>query len=198
MKAKHVRSKFPAFAEQFDGSATECCLTFYYKKVRIRDDYGNEDVVYEFIDDEARDEVAELMGANAIENLRLAVPFREAPMKMKHIRRKFPAFAAQFDGPTTEANLALYYKKARTRDNYGNEDVIYEFIDDKAEDKVAELMGVKVGETELLDEDSTESAATKALNAAQIEEFQEHVADIRENIRKSDAGRPAAAPDYEK
>ena len=119
-------------------------------------------------------------GIKAPNNLRLCVPFREKPMKIKHIIKKFPEFAKMFDGTSKECCLTYYYKKTKVKDEYGNEEILYEFIDEEAEDEVAELMGVNVEITELLDEDSHRSQ--DALNSKQLQEFQEHIAEIKANI----------------
>lgn len=55
MTAKKIIKKFPEFAKLFDGQAEENTLKFYYKK-------SKETGVYEFIDLDAEEEVAELMG----------------------------------------------------------------------------------------------------------------------------------------
>lgn len=54
MTAKEIIKKIPKFAKVFDGQCKENTLTFYYKK-------SKETGVYEFIDLEAEEEVAELM-----------------------------------------------------------------------------------------------------------------------------------------
>lgn len=55
MTAKQIIKRLPKFAAIFDGSSTENTLTFYYKKNKATD-------IYELIDEEAEEEVAELMG----------------------------------------------------------------------------------------------------------------------------------------
>ncbi len=55
MTAKRIIKKFPNFAKIFDGQGEENTLKFYYKK-------SKETGVYEFIDLDAEEEVAELMG----------------------------------------------------------------------------------------------------------------------------------------
>lgn len=123
------------------------------------------------------------VGIKAPDNLRLFVPFREKPMKVKHIQKKFPEFSRMFDGTSKECCLVYYWKKTKVRDDYGNEETVYEFVDEDAEDEVAELMGVTVEMAEILDEDSGHSQG--ALNREQIAEFQEHIADIRANISRA-------------
>jgi hypothetical protein len=55
MTAKRIIKKFPHFAKIFDGQGEENTLRFYYKK-------SKETGIYEFIDLDAEEEVAELMG----------------------------------------------------------------------------------------------------------------------------------------
>lgn len=55
MTAYEIKKKFPAFAREMDGGYEENTLSFFYKKNKERD-------VYEFKDEEAEEEVAELMG----------------------------------------------------------------------------------------------------------------------------------------
>ncbi len=60
MKAKTIIKKFPQFAKLFDGLAEENTLCFYYKKVKDSESYA-------FIDIDAEEEVAELMGVKICE-----------------------------------------------------------------------------------------------------------------------------------
>ncbi len=62
MTAKRIAAKFPTFAALFDGAGPENTLTFYYKKNKATD-------VFEFIDVEAEEEVAELMGVRVLSEL---------------------------------------------------------------------------------------------------------------------------------
>ncbi len=55
MSAYEIKKKFPNFAKEMDGGYEENTLSFFYKKNKERD-------VYEFKDEEAEEEVAELMG----------------------------------------------------------------------------------------------------------------------------------------
>lgn len=55
MTAKQIIKKFPNFAKIFDGEGEENTLKFYYKK-------SKETGVYEFIDTESEEEIAELLG----------------------------------------------------------------------------------------------------------------------------------------
>ena len=55
MSAYEIKKKFPNFAKEMDGGYEENTLSFFYKK-------NKETGVYEFKDEEAEEEVAELMG----------------------------------------------------------------------------------------------------------------------------------------
>lgn len=55
MTAYEIKKNFPAFAKEMDGGYEENTLSFFYKK-------NKETGVYEFKDEEAEEEVAELMG----------------------------------------------------------------------------------------------------------------------------------------
>jgi hypothetical protein len=97
------------------------------------------------------------------------VPHKSEPMTAKRIQRKFPTFAAIFDGKGEENTLGFYYKKNKLRD-------VYEFLDVEAEEEVAELLGVKVLVEAVVDEEDIEK---EALTPDQLEEFKEHMEDIR-------------------
>lgn len=58
--AKKFRKDFPSFAELMDGESKENTLLFYWK-------YNKQENVYEFIDEESEDEVAELLGVKIYE-----------------------------------------------------------------------------------------------------------------------------------
>ncbi len=60
MTVAELRKEFPAFAKEMDGSAKECTLRFFYKK-------DKESGIYEFIDADAEEEVAELMNVKVLE-----------------------------------------------------------------------------------------------------------------------------------
>ena len=57
MKFKRLARKFPAFVAEFDGSASDCFLSFYYKLNKARG-------VFEFKSAEDEDEVADLLGVS--------------------------------------------------------------------------------------------------------------------------------------
>lgn len=55
MSVKQLMKKFPEFDKTMDGTCDENCLLFYYKK-------NKETGVYEFQDDDAEQDIAELLG----------------------------------------------------------------------------------------------------------------------------------------
>lgn len=97
------------------------------------------------------------------------VPHKSEPMSARRIHKKFPEFAALFDGKSTENTLMFYYKKNKITD-------VYEFLDEEAEEEVAELMGVKILIEPIVDEDTEEK---ESLSPEQLTEFNEHIEDIR-------------------
>jgi hypothetical protein len=99
------------------------------------------------------------------------VPHKAEPMSAKRIARKFPAFAALFDGQSAENTLSFYYKKNKMTD-------VYEFIDVEAEEEVAELMGVRIL-AEIVEDEDEKAQTLVPLTDDQLAEFKDHMQDIR-------------------
>lgn len=55
MTAKRIMRKFPEFAMEMDGAGEERCLSYFWKR-------NKETKVYEFLDMEAEEEIAEIWG----------------------------------------------------------------------------------------------------------------------------------------
>ncbi len=55
MTAAQIEKKFPDFAKEMNGSSEDCCLLYFWQR-------NKETKVYEFIDMEAEEEVAEILG----------------------------------------------------------------------------------------------------------------------------------------
>jgi len=102
------------------------------------------------------------------------VPHKDDPMSAKMIIKKYPAFAAIFDGSCLENTLSFYYKRNKVT-------TLYEFIDEDCEADVAELMGVKVKtfHDHCEEEDDVSEAP---LNEKQVASFREHITDIRTGL----------------
>ena len=60
MTAAEIRKQFRSFAEEMDGRSADACLDFFYKRDK---DTG----IYEFIDADAEEEIAEILGVKIIE-----------------------------------------------------------------------------------------------------------------------------------
>jgi hypothetical protein len=103
------------------------------------------------------------------------MPHRPEPMTAKQIIKKFPKFAQIFDGEGEENTLKFYYKKSK-------ETGIYEFIDFDAEEEVADLMGVKIKEFTVKNEEDLDDEEKRPLDSEDIEKFKSHMADIRTGI----------------
>jgi hypothetical protein len=58
--AGEIRQQFKQFAREMDGRSADACLDFFYKK-------DKESGIYEFVDADAEEEVAEIMGVKVIE-----------------------------------------------------------------------------------------------------------------------------------
>ncbi len=58
--AKYLMKKFPAFASEMDGCGEERCLLYFWQR-------NKETNVYEFIDEEAEDEVREILGVKLLD-----------------------------------------------------------------------------------------------------------------------------------
>ena len=59
MTVKELSKEFPDFVKIFDGEAKENTMLFYWK-------WNKQEKVFEFIDSDAEDEVAELMNVNLL------------------------------------------------------------------------------------------------------------------------------------
>jgi hypothetical protein len=95
------------------------------------------------------------------------------PYTAKKIAMRYPKFAKIFDGVSEENTLCFYYKKNKERD-------VYEFIDIDAEEEVADLLGVKITESIVVNDD--EPLSTTKLTPEQLDEFKSHMQDIKSGI----------------
>ncbi len=57
--AKKLEKRFPHLAEEFDGKSQEGLLTFFYK-------FNKAENIFEFIDDEAEEDFADLLGVKVL------------------------------------------------------------------------------------------------------------------------------------
>ena len=101
------------------------------------------------------------------------LPHKDMPYTAKKIAMRYPKFAKIFDGVSEENTLCFYYKKNKERD-------VYEFIDIDAEEEVADLLGVKITESIVVNDD--EPLSTTKLTPEQLDEFKSHMQDIKSGI----------------
>jgi hypothetical protein len=123
-------------------------------------------------------------------NLQIWLPHLAEPISARKVEKKYPEFAALFDGQSQENTLFFYYKINKVEGSL-------EFIDEDAEEEVAELLGVTITEIELANEDAEEPSKpiSRVLSEEEISDFRNHINDIREGldaIKKTHVG--AAAP----
>lgn len=101
------------------------------------------------------------------------LPHKADPVTAKKIASRYPKFAKLFDGESEENTLSFYYKKNKETD-------VYEFIDQDAEEEVAELLGVKILEEIVPNDD--EVLENNKLTTDQLDEFKDHMQNIRYGI----------------
>lgn len=106
-------------------------------------------------------------------NLYFDVPHKLKPMSVKQLMKKFPHFDKTMDGTCDENCLLFYYKKNK-------ETGYYEIQDDDAEKDIAELLGVKIKNFILEDEEQPNESLTKE----QLELHKENIEMIRDEIEK--------------
>lgn len=98
------------------------------------------------------------------------VPHKAEPMTAARIEKKFPNFAKEMDGCGEERCLLYFWKRNK-------ETKVYEFIDEEAEEEVAELLGVKVYNEEEEKEKAKQKylEETRALTEEEIKAFKEEL-----------------------
>lgn len=106
------------------------------------------------------------------------VPHKSEPMTAAKIEKKFPEFAREMDGGGEERCLLYFWKRNK-------ETKVYEFIDEEAEDEVAELLGVKVFNEEEEKEKAKQKylEETRALTEEEIRQFKEDLAHASQQMK---------------
>lgn len=107
------------------------------------------------------------------------VPHKPEPVTARYIEKRFPDFAAEMDGCAEDRCLLYFWVKNK-------ETKVYEFIDDEAEEEIAELFRVKV-----YDEDVEKAKAkqkylqeTRALTDQEIKDFKEELAFVTAQLKQ--------------
>ncbi len=106
-------------------------------------------------------------------SMRIWLPHLEEPLKAKKVAKEYPEFAAMFDGSAKENTLLFYYRVNKT-------EYCLDFIDEEAEEEVAELMGVNI--PEIVIKDDEEPVAKNALTKEDIGMFRSYIDDIRKGL----------------
>lgn len=102
------------------------------------------------------------------------VPHKNKPMTAKRIMRKFPEFAEEMDGVTEDRCLLYFWKRNK-------ETKVYEFLDEEAEEEIAELWGVEVYDEQK--EEEKERAKRRPLTEEEIRTFKEELRRASEELR---------------
>jgi hypothetical protein len=109
-------------------------------------------------------------------SLKIWLPHLDEPIAAKKLAKEYPEFAALFDGKSTENTLFFYYK-------LNTQEQCLDFIDEDAEEEVAELLGVAITEFELADEEAfAGELESKELTDEDVAAFREHINDIRNGL----------------
>lgn len=106
------------------------------------------------------------------------VPHKREPVTARYIEKRFPDFAAEMDGCGEERCLLYFWKRNK-------ETKVYEFIDEEAEDEIAELFGVEVYDEEAVNEKAKQKYLqdTRALTDQEIKDFKEELAFVSQQLK---------------
>jgi hypothetical protein len=107
------------------------------------------------------------------------VPHKAKPVTAAYIQKRFPSFAQEMDGCSEDRCLLYYWKRNK-------ETKVYEFLDDEAEDEVAELFGVSVFDEEEEQEKQKQKylQKTRVLTDEEIKEFKEELAHVSQQLKQ--------------
>jgi hypothetical protein len=108
------------------------------------------------------------------------VPHKSKPMTAASIAKRFPEFAKEMDGVGEERCLLYFWKRNK-------ETKVYEFIDEEAEEEIAEILGVEVYDEEK--EKERYLNRSRPLTDEEIKDFKEELAfasqQMKEFLKKS-------------
>lgn len=102
------------------------------------------------------------------------VPHKANPMTAAQIAKRFPDFAAEMDGCGEERCLLYFWKRNK-------ETKIYEFLDQDAEEEVAELFGVKIYDEEAEKEKYLQRS--RQLTDEEIQAFKKDLLEASQEIK---------------
>jgi len=111
--------------------------------------------------------------------IKLYLPHLDEPVYISRVMKKYVKFAKLFDGKAKENTLSYYYR-------FNKDESVLEFIDEDMETEVADLLGVKLTNTEVVDEESmlAENAAKNKLTDEQVHDFKRQLVEMRDSIKK--------------
>ncbi len=107
------------------------------------------------------------------------VPHKPDPVTAHYIEKKFPSFAKDMDGVGSERCLTYFWTRNKTTK-------IYEFIDEEAEEEVAEILGVEIYDEEKEKEKAKKKKEenSRALTEQEIKDFKEELTFVRDELTK--------------
>lgn len=107
------------------------------------------------------------------------VPHKANPVTAAYIEKKFPNFAKEMNGAGEDCCLLYFWKRNK-------ETKVYEFIDEEAEQEIAELLGVKIYNEEAEQEKARQTyiQETRALTQEEIRDFKEELAFVSQQIKE--------------
>jgi uncharacterized FlaG/YvyC family protein len=124
---------------------------------------------------------------------RFDVPHKAEPVSALYIAKKFPEFAKEMDGGGEERCLLYFWKRNK-------ETKVYEFIDEVAEEEVAEMLGVRIYNEEEEKEKAKQKylEETRALTEEEIRSFKEELAhasqQMKEFLKSTNKTRASSSP----
>jgi hypothetical protein len=109
--------------------------------------------------------------------MKFDVPHKDSPMTFKELTKDFPNFVELFDGESIENTMGFYWKLNKHTS-------VYEFLDSESEEEVAELMGVKLCD-DTVDDDEEKIAEQRQLTEDEIREFKEELLFVKSALETS-------------
>ncbi len=107
------------------------------------------------------------------------VPHKKEPVTAAYLMKKFPKFASEMNGTSDDCCLLYFWKRNK-------ETKVYEFIDEEAEEEVAEMLGVSLYNEEEEAEKAKQKylEETRALTEEEIRNFKEELAYASQQMKE--------------
>ena len=112
--------------------------------------------------------------------IKIYMPHLDEPIYASRVLKKYATFAKLFDGKAKENTLSYYYKLNKS-------EAVLEFIDEDMEAEVAELLGVGLTESQVVDEEAVqeEAAGRLMLTDEQVMDFKKQLEELRASMKNS-------------